>query len=67
MDIPELYHYGREQYWFGFRDFFIFMFDGIYQVSTSPRFHDNLDIHPCLVRYHLLHDCLHIRVNLRSK
>ncbi|KAJ4466566.1 hypothetical protein C8R41DRAFT_803316 [Lentinula lateritia] len=31
MDLPELYHYGREKYWFSWRDFFIYMLDGIYQ------------------------------------
>ncbi|KAF5390550.1 hypothetical protein D9757_002774 [Collybiopsis confluens] len=31
MDLPELYHYGREKYWFAWKDFFIFIFDGIYQ------------------------------------
>jgi phospholipid-translocating ATPase len=31
MDLPELYHYGREKYWFRWRDFFIYMLDGVYQ------------------------------------
>ncbi|KAJ3785724.1 phospholipid-translocating ATPase [Lentinula aff. detonsa] len=31
MDLPELYHYGREKYWFSWRDFFIYMLDGVYQ------------------------------------
>ncbi|KAJ4478456.1 phospholipid-translocating ATPase [Lentinula aciculospora] len=31
MDLPELYHYGREKYWFSWRDFFLYMLDGIYQ------------------------------------
>ncbi|THV03978.1 phospholipid-translocating ATPase [Dendrothele bispora CBS 962.96] len=31
MELPELYHFGRERYWFSFRDFFIYMLDGIYQ------------------------------------
>ncbi|KAF5373624.1 hypothetical protein D9758_000973 [Tetrapyrgos nigripes] len=31
MELPELYHFGREKYWFSFRDFFIYMFDGVYQ------------------------------------
>ncbi|KAK7467656.1 hypothetical protein VKT23_004709 [Stygiomarasmius scandens] len=31
MQLPELYHFGRERYWFSFRDFFIYMFDGLYQ------------------------------------
>lgn len=35
MDLPELYHYGREKYWFSWRDFFIYMLDGIYQVSFA--------------------------------
>ncbi|KAF9021969.1 hypothetical protein BDP27DRAFT_1353585 [Rhodocollybia butyracea] len=36
MDIPELYHYGRERYWFRWRDFYLYMLDGLYQ-STSAR------------------------------
>ncbi len=32
MDLPELYHYGREKYWFSMKDFYIYMFDGLYQV-----------------------------------
>ncbi|KAF9261251.1 phospholipid-translocating P-type ATPase [Marasmius fiardii PR-910] len=31
MDIPELYWYGRTRYYFSFRGFFWFMFDGLYQ------------------------------------
>lgn len=31
MELPELYHFGREKYWFSFRDFFIYMLDGVYQ------------------------------------
>ncbi len=33
MDMPELYHYGREKYWFRWQEFFTYMLDGIYQVS----------------------------------
>lgn len=32
MDLPELYHYGREQYWFNWKDFYVFMLDATYQV-----------------------------------
>lgn len=32
MALPELYHYGREGYWFGMKTFLIYMFDGIVQV-----------------------------------
>ncbi|KIY66080.1 phospholipid-translocating P-type ATPase [Cylindrobasidium torrendii FP15055 ss-10] len=31
MDMPELYHYGREKYWFSMRDFWIYMGDGVVQ------------------------------------
>lgn len=31
MDLPELYHYGREGYWFSMKQFFIFLLDGAYQ------------------------------------
>ncbi|KAK0196473.1 phospholipid-translocating ATPase [Armillaria mellea] len=31
MDLPELYHYGRESYWFSMRDFWIYILDGMYQ------------------------------------
>ncbi|KIK68118.1 hypothetical protein GYMLUDRAFT_36948 [Collybiopsis luxurians FD-317 M1] len=55
MDLPELYHYGREKYWFAWRDFFIYILDGIYQsviifffimfayTTTSAR-HDGYDV-----------------------
>lgn len=33
MALPELYWYGREGKWFGIRDFGIYMFDGVVQVS----------------------------------
>lgn len=33
MQVPELYHYGRKHSWFGMRLFFIYMFDGLVQVS----------------------------------
>lgn len=32
--MPELYHFGREKYWFSMKDFYIYMFDGLYQVSS---------------------------------
>jgi hypothetical protein len=35
MDIPELYHYGREGYWFSMTQFYIYLIDGIYQVSAT--------------------------------
>ncbi|KAH8117016.1 phospholipid-translocating P-type ATPase [Phellopilus nigrolimitatus] len=31
MEVPELYHYGRDGYWFGNKTFAIFMFDAVYQ------------------------------------
>ncbi|KAK0496761.1 phospholipid-translocating ATPase [Armillaria luteobubalina] len=31
MDLPELYRYGRESYWFSMRDFWIYILDGLYQ------------------------------------
>lgn len=37
MDLPELYHFGREGKWFGMTDFIIYMLDGIVQVSCTPR------------------------------
>ncbi|KAJ7436207.1 phospholipid-translocating ATPase [Mycena latifolia] len=33
MALPELYRYGREGRWFGFKSFVIFMLDGIYQSA----------------------------------
>lgn len=33
MQVPELYHYGRKHTWFGMRLFFVYMFDGLVQVS----------------------------------
>ena len=33
MDLPELYHYGREGTWFHIWWFILYMVDGIYQVS----------------------------------
>ena len=33
MELPELYKYGRERYWFSMKEFFIYMFDGAVQVS----------------------------------
>jgi len=37
MAVPELYHYGREGYWFGQKSFMIYMFDGLVQVSYFTR------------------------------
>ncbi|KAJ6490741.1 hypothetical protein C8R47DRAFT_1123410 [Mycena vitilis] len=34
MALPELYRYGREGRWFGFKSFVIFMLDGIYQSAV---------------------------------
>ncbi|ESK96526.1 phospholipid-translocating atpase [Moniliophthora roreri MCA 2997] len=31
MDLPELYHYGRERHYFSFTGFFLYMLDGAYQ------------------------------------
>lgn len=39
MDVPELYHYGREGYWFGLKQFFIYVLDGTYQVSIVSSVH----------------------------
>ncbi|KAJ7700010.1 hypothetical protein B0H17DRAFT_1196026 [Mycena rosella] len=33
MAVPELYHFGREGYWFNLRSFFVYMMDGAYQAS----------------------------------
>lgn len=41
MQVPEIYHYGREGTWFGMRLFFIYMFDGLVQVSLSSRQNEN--------------------------
>ena len=35
MELPELYRYGREGYWFNFKTFSLYMFDGVVQVSCS--------------------------------
>ncbi|KAF8891364.1 hypothetical protein BD779DRAFT_1514830 [Infundibulicybe gibba] len=34
MELPELYHYGRKGYWFGIKQFLIFMFDGVVQSAV---------------------------------
>jgi len=34
MNIPELYRYGREGTWFGLGTFFLYLLDGLYQVSV---------------------------------
>jgi len=34
VQVPEIYHYGREGTWFGMRLFFVYMFDGLVQVSA---------------------------------
>ncbi|KAJ6602623.1 phospholipid-translocating ATPase [Mycena vulgaris] len=31
MAVPELYHFGREGYWYNLRSFFIYLIDGTYQ------------------------------------
>jgi len=36
MELPELYRYGRQRYWFSVKEFFIYMFDGAVQASISP-------------------------------
>ncbi|EJD02206.1 phospholipid-translocating P-type ATPase [Fomitiporia mediterranea MF3/22] len=33
MEIPELYRYGREGYWFGHKTFLIYMFDAVLQSA----------------------------------
>ncbi|KAF8077570.1 phospholipid-translocating ATPase [Lyophyllum atratum] len=33
MDVPELYHHGREGRWFSFRKFILYMLDGIMQSA----------------------------------
>ena len=33
MQLPELYRYGREHYWYSTKLFAIYMFDAVYQVS----------------------------------
>jgi len=35
MDVPQLYHYGREGTWFGTKPFLVYMFDGILQVRIQ--------------------------------
>lgn len=42
MQVPELYHYGREGSWFGIRLFFIYMFDGVVQVSILSHLNQRL-------------------------
>lgn len=32
MAIPELYHYGREGYWYNTTKFTIYLLDAVYQV-----------------------------------
>ncbi|KAF8623323.1 hypothetical protein AX15_006401 [Amanita polypyramis BW_CC] len=32
MELPELYRYGREGYWYSWKEFFIYIFDGIVQT-----------------------------------
>ena len=61
MELPELYKYGRERYWFSMKEFFIYMFDGAVQVSmlifvpfailTYSRSKD---------RHHILHHILYL-------
>jgi phospholipid-translocating ATPase len=33
MELPEVYHYGRRGAWFGLTSFFMYMLDGVVQVS----------------------------------
>ncbi|KAK2466656.1 hypothetical protein APHAL10511_000914 [Amanita phalloides] len=33
MELPELYRYGRERYWFSLKQFFIYMFEGVVQTA----------------------------------
>ena len=33
MELPELYRYGREGYWYSTKLFIIYMLDAVYQVS----------------------------------
>ena len=35
MQLPELYRYGRENYWFGTKTFSIYMIDAVYQVCNT--------------------------------
>lgn len=35
MQLPELYRYGREKYWFGTWTFAVYMLDAVYQVCTQ--------------------------------
>jgi len=35
MDIPELYRYGREGYWFNLKTFLFYVLDAVYQVCQS--------------------------------
>ena len=37
MELPELYRYGREGYWFNFKKFSIFMIDAVVQVRFCFR------------------------------
>lgn len=37
VQVPEIYHYGRKGTWFGMRLFFVYMFDGLVQVSSFTR------------------------------
>lgn len=35
MQLPELYRYGRERYWFGIWTFSVYMLDAVYQVRNA--------------------------------
>ena len=39
MELPEVYHYGRRGTWFGLTSFFMYMLDGVVQVSFYPYCH----------------------------
>ena len=63
MEIPELYKYGRERYWFSLKEFFIYMFDGAVQASIL--IFVILEMLTCQYsqdRHHFLHHILHLCV-----
>lgn len=60
MAVPELYHYGREGYWFNLRSFGIYMIDGVYQASLSLTLGSLFNL--STVCYHLLLHTFHLPV-----
>ena len=58
MDIPELYHHGRDGYWFGLPSFILYMLDGIYQVYLLPPLAVPTDC--VVVRGHLFPHSVHL-------